>query len=318
MSSRREVLVAILKTPDALVRARELGWYHIPVEEAQKRLKGRWPPERIAFYQGKVHGDEAYSISYYAQVRDIRQVLRRELFPHEAEHKRANKEYHKLILGPLQRLPKPILSRRFRRIVFIPTTWDKFKSAVEINDLYDESPLEDRLWAELKRLEIAAERQEMVRVRGRDYALDFAIYCRWGKLDVETDGDTWHAEPKRIHLDNMRDNALVAIGWSLLRFNGRQIREEMNEYCLPTIIGTINNSGGLKRAQRIRVTELKGCSVEEVGRKYPNAYRKWAEQDDIRIATDYRAGKTVEQLAEAFERSPGAIRRRLRKLKLRR
>jgi hypothetical protein len=30
--------------------------------------------------------------------------------------------------------------------------------ALEINDLYDESPLEDRLWAEFKRLQISAER----------------------------------------------------------------------------------------------------------------------------------------------------------------
>lgn len=43
--------------------------------------------------------------------------------------------------------------------MFIPTTWEKFVNAVEINDLYDESSLEDQLWAQFKRLEISAERQ---------------------------------------------------------------------------------------------------------------------------------------------------------------
>jgi hypothetical protein len=69
--------------------------------------------------------------------------------------------------------------------------------AVEINDLYDESPLEDRLWAEMKRLQIHAERQEFVRADQHDYALDFALYCALGKIDVETDGDTWHANPAK-------------------------------------------------------------------------------------------------------------------------
>ena len=251
MSNRCEVLIAILKTADALVRARDCGWYHIPVRNAQKWLKDRWPPERIAFYQGKVHGDEAYAISYYAQVRNVHQVTRRELFPGESQDEKADDLYYKLALGPLRRLDKPILSRRRRRIVFIPTTWEKFKDAVEINDLYDESPLEDRLWAGLKRLQIAAERQEFVRVSERDYVLDFAVYCTAGKLDVEADGDSWHADPKRIPLDNLRDNDLETAGWKLLRFNGCQIREEMAEYCLPTIVDNIKNIGGVDEGRLV-------------------------------------------------------------------
>lgn len=152
--------------------------------------------------------------------------------------------YYKVLLEPLERLKKPILSRRFRRIVFIPTTWEKFKNAVEINDLFDESPLEDRLWAEFKRLQISAERQEIVKVDNRRYFLDFAIHCRKGKLDVETDGDTFHSDPKRIPADNRRNNDLQTVGYKVLRFNGLQIREEMTEYCVPTIVRNIKNAGG--------------------------------------------------------------------------
>ncbi|MFC1734741.1 endonuclease domain-containing protein [Candidatus Hydrogenedentota bacterium] len=251
MSNRGEVLVGILKTASALIRARDERWYHVPTYIVQKRLKNRWPPKWMAFYQGKVHGNEAYSIRYYAQVLTIRQALRRELFPEEVQGHNADREYYKINLGPLQTLTKPILSRRWRRIVFIPTTWEKLMTAIEINDLYDESPLEDRLWAELKRLKISAERQEFVKVKGHHYALDFAIYCTAGKLDIETDGDTWHSDPARIPLDNVRDNDLETAGWRLLRFNGHQVREEMNEYCLPTIVENISNAGGIDEGRLI-------------------------------------------------------------------
>ena len=147
--------------------------------------------------------------------------------------------------SPLQRLPQPIFSRRRRLIVFIPTTWRKFVNAAEINDLYDESPLEDRLWAELKRLNISAERQEFMPAKGHTYALDFAIYCTLGKIDIETDGDTWHTDPERISLDNLRDNDLETADWKLLRFNTPCIMEKMAEYCLPTIVENINTLGGL-------------------------------------------------------------------------
>lgn len=245
MPNSGEVLIAIINNRPDFEIARNRHWYRIPVTSAEKWLKDRWPPRWLAFYQTKVFAEEAFAVNYYARVLDINQASRQELFPHEPESEKSSRRYYQLILEPLKRLPKPVLSRRWRRIVFIPTTWEKLRSAAEINDLYDEGPLEDRLWAELKRLEVSAERQEFVQVKGRDYALDFAIYCTSGKLDVETDGDTWHGDPKRIPLDNLRDNDLETAAWKLLRFNGQQIREEMEEYCLPTIAENINNLGGV-------------------------------------------------------------------------
>ncbi|UZQ55981.1 hypothetical protein OOK60_07950 [Trichothermofontia sichuanensis B231] len=41
-------------------------------------------------------------------------------------------------MGPLPRLPAPILSRRWQRINFIPTIGEKFIQAMEINNLYHE------------------------------------------------------------------------------------------------------------------------------------------------------------------------------------
>jgi len=242
---RGQVLVAIMNNLLDFNIAQDQQWYRIPVRSTRKRLRERWPPRWLAFYQTKVFGPERWAINYYAPVRRIRLVPRRELLPEDTSHPRAHGMYHKIEIGRLQRLPRPIVSRRWRRIVFIPTTWEKFISAVEINDLFDESPLEDRLWAEFKRHDIDAERQYFLQVKASLYALDFAIFCDRGQLNVETDGDRWHADPERIPLDNQRDNDLAGAGWSVLRFNGKQIREQVAEYCIPAAMKTMNRLGGL-------------------------------------------------------------------------
>jgi very-short-patch-repair endonuclease len=251
MSNRNEVLVAILNNPSDFEVARDKHWYRVPIDSADKWLKNRWPPQWLAFYQTKVFGIEAHAVNYYARVLDVQEVSRWQLFPDQPRDERAMRRYYKLMIGPLVRLPKPIPSRRLRRIVFIPTTWEKFINAYEINDLYDDSPLENRLWAEMKRLQISAERQEYIKVKGRNYALDFAVYCASGKLDIETDGDTWHSDPKRIPQDNLRDNDLATNGWKVLRFNTSQIDEQMAEYCLPTIVENIKKLRGVDEGRLI-------------------------------------------------------------------
>jgi len=251
MSKRGELLAAIINNLPDFAIARDKHWYHIPVSSVEKWLSNRWPPQWLAFYQTKVFDQEAYSINYYAEIINVKRVYRWQLFPDRPSDNKSNRRYYQLFLQPLQRLPKPILSRRLRRIVFIPTTWEKFVKAVEINDLYDESPLEDFLWAEFKRLQISAERQEFIEVEKHNYFLDFAIYCATGKIDVETDGDVWHANPERAAQDNLRDNDIKTVGWRVLRFNSHQIREETQEYCLPTIVKNINKLGGMDEGKFI-------------------------------------------------------------------
>ncbi len=243
MAQPGEVLVAIMNNKQDFAAAHDQHWYRIPVSSAKKWLKGRWPPEWLAFYQTKIFGPEKYAINYYARVLDIEEVYRSQLFPDQPHNAKSNRRYYKLVLEPLRKRPKPIFSQRRRRIVFISTTLQKFTQAVEINDLYNESPLEEKLWAEFKRLKIQAERQEFVKVSDGDYALDFAIHCKEGNIDVETDGDTWHSNPEKAAQDNRRDNALKTVGWHVLRFNTHQIREEMTEYCIPTIVKTVKSLG---------------------------------------------------------------------------
>ncbi|MCL7454484.1 MAG: DUF559 domain-containing protein [Anaerolineae bacterium] len=241
-AQRGEVLVAIMNSERDFAILRDNLWYRIPVDTAPRR----WPPRWLAFYQTKVFGDERWSVNYYGGVRDIRIRRGQDLGLYEPPDPKANRYYYQVYLANLERLAQPILSRRWRRIVFIPTTWAKFDGALEINDLFDESPLEDRLWAELKRLEIAAERQWDVNVGEAWYKLDFALFCEKGPLDLETDGDTWHVGTESSDKDNVRDNDLKTTGWQVMRFTGRQIREQMVDYCIPKITEMINRLDGLK------------------------------------------------------------------------
>ena len=240
-SQRGEVLVAIMNNERDFGILHDQLWYRIPVDKAPRR----WPPEWLAFYQTKVFGDERWSVNYYGRVKEIDIAKRRELLPEDPIDHKSYRHYYQVKFHSLERLPSPIFSRRWRRIVFISSTWEKFVRAAEINDLFDDSPLEDRLWAQLRRLRIEAERQWRVKVGTSWYFLDFALFCLKGKINVETDGDTWHADPRRIPQDNRRANDLEVNGWHVLRFNGHQVREELEDYCVPKITEMVNRLDGL-------------------------------------------------------------------------
>lgn len=242
MQDRSEVLIAIMNNKRDFGILQDEGWYRIPVVSAPKR----WPPKWLAFYQTKVFEDEAFAVRYYGRVSGIEVVDRKTLFPKEPPNPKSNRKYYQLRLERVDTLDNPITTNRPRRLVFIPTTWHKFIHAEKLNDLFDDSPLEDKLWGEFKRLEIGVERQwEFRSERKTLYRLDFALFCKKGFVDIETDGDYWHARKERIPLDNKRDNFLQSRGWHVLRFNGHQIRERMKKECIPRILETVNTLDGM-------------------------------------------------------------------------
>ncbi|MFM8442937.1 MAG: endonuclease domain-containing protein [Methylococcus sp.] len=261
--TKGELLVSILNNNRDFQILCENLWYRIPVDSAEKWLRHRWPPKWIAFYQTKIFEKEAYSIRYFSEVIDITTVSRHALFPKEPPSPKQKKTYYQIKIKPLQILQKPIYSHRWRRITFILSTWEKFINASEINDLYDDIPLEDHLWAELKGLGVDAERQEFVTIKNHNYFLDFAVYCMQGKLDLETDGDAWHSNKERAKQDNFRDNLLKTEGWRVLRFNTHQIKEDMSNYCIPIIAENINRLGGLnKNDSQGKIIKLKNTSSQ--------------------------------------------------------
>jgi very-short-patch-repair endonuclease len=239
-SMRGELLVAIMRDQRDFKILQEQHWYRIPTEKAPRRL-----PDWLAFYQTAEFGEEAYAIRYYGHVSEIRRTFRYELFPDEPENDKTNREYFQFCLESIQALHLPILSRRWRRIVFIPTTWSKFVRAAEINDLFDDSHLEDHLWAELKRNQIDAERQWNVLVGRNRYKLDFAVFCQRGNLGIEVDSDQWHHDPANVDRDKLRSNALAGQGWRMLSLPEHKVREQLEDYCVAEIKFNISELGGL-------------------------------------------------------------------------
>jgi hypothetical protein len=177
------VLVTLVADPQDFSLIRDEHWYRIPYSRAPKGVHA----EYLAFYFGRRFGTEKWAIHYYARNHGHELVRRRELLPHQLEHPRADRLYHKVQLGPLIKREKPIISVRWRRVTFIHTTWDRFVDASEINDLFvDGGPYVDRLYAILKDRGIQAERAYRVNEAGAIYVLPLVIPCRHGRLGLRT------------------------------------------------------------------------------------------------------------------------------------
>jgi len=242
MQAEAPVLVAILNNVRDFRIARDQHWYRIPAKSALRLTH----PRILAFYQTKIFDADRWSIRWYSEVRRVERLTRRELLPEQPDHPRAADEYYCLRLGPLQRREQPIPSRALRRVTFIPTVWCKFQQAEEINDLWDESPLEDTVWSSFKREGVMAERQFVISEAKTTYILDFAIACDRGQLDIECDGDTWHLQPDSVRYDKRRGNWLESHGWKVMRFDSQEINNEMSK-CLTQVKLAIKNMGGMKR-----------------------------------------------------------------------
>ncbi|HLF89869.1 MAG TPA: DUF559 domain-containing protein [Anaerolineales bacterium] len=243
---KQEVLVALLREVSDLAILELEEWYRIPLDKAPK-----WRPQWLAFYQPKAFKENAYRIEYYGRVEKIDVVPRRELI-NEFESAKSDKLYWRIQLEKLEKLENPIISLIPRRLLFVPTTWEKFSKAEFINDIFDDSPLEDELWRILKRENIRAERQWEVKIGNRFFYLDFAIFCKKGQIDVEADGDTFHrATKEQIDADLDRNNQLYKANWQPLRFSSRQIRVNHGKYVIEEIESSINRLDGLKRDSRV-------------------------------------------------------------------
>ncbi|MCA9982065.1 MAG: hypothetical protein KDD89_14575 [Anaerolineales bacterium] len=125
------ILVAYVPRPQDFELIRAQGWYRIPEKNAPKGIHA----EFIAFYFGRTFGERKWAIHFYAENRGHELVRRVDLLPDEPAHPRAQEAYIKLQLGALQRLAEPIVSLRWRRLLFLHTTGDRFLTAREVRDL---------------------------------------------------------------------------------------------------------------------------------------------------------------------------------------
>lgn len=126
------VLVCVVTRPADLARAREQGWYRVPVRRAPRALAA----EYIAFYQTAAFGAERWSVRWLAPVLRVSIAARHELLPDEPCHPRAGDRYYRLAIGPLAALPLPVPARRLRRVSFIPTTLGQLARARDVRELW--------------------------------------------------------------------------------------------------------------------------------------------------------------------------------------
>lgn len=221
------VLVALVNQPRDLDLVRAEHWYRIPAKHAPAHLS---QARYLAFYLTKNFGDAKWTIREYAPIRGHELVRRRDLFPDESHHPRADEAYYKLQLGPLIELPRPIVSRRGRRLLFIFTNGAKFSRAVEINDLLGKDDLDDELWHALKASGVEAERQISVRDARARYRVDFWIACQRGNLAILL-GDT----PRRMPAGKR---------WHALQFSSADLEHHLDD-CAHQVTRRVRELGGI-------------------------------------------------------------------------
>ena len=140
------ILVAIMPTPEDLQIARVLGWYRIPIKSAPRILN----VDFIAFYQPATFVDRKWRVEYLAPVMGHELTTRIELLREQVHHPRADEEYFKIQLGPVQHLRTPILAGKWKRFSFLYTTGEYFQQATRLTDLTVRPGERRRLWKALR------------------------------------------------------------------------------------------------------------------------------------------------------------------------
>jgi hypothetical protein len=165
-------------------------------------------------------------------VRGHELATRAELLRTQPDHPRANEMYYKIQIGPLERLPRSIPSRRWRRLTFLYTTGEKLAAAEEINDLIVQSAERERLWKALYERGLVAERQYELGTKGE---IDLALLCELGKLGI-TVGDASSGHPLELK---------ERPGWEYLAFPEATVNASLPEV-MQTIEQAVQRLGGVK------------------------------------------------------------------------
>jgi hypothetical protein len=140
------ILVCLLPSPRDLEIACLLGWYRIPFRSAPKVVA----VDYLAFYQSGSFGEGAGRIEWIAPVRGHELITRLELLYDEPDHPKAREEYFKIQLGALEKLPRPVLAEKWKRLTFLYTTGEYLLKAQTLNDLVVQSDECQLLWQSLR------------------------------------------------------------------------------------------------------------------------------------------------------------------------
>lgn len=245
------VLVAMLPEPKDWAILHEQHWYRIRKLDSSPDIIKNGSAEYIAFYHtAKFATDLKHKVVKYAKIKRIVTASRLQLFPNESrDHGQVNQQYYKVEFDELLTLPQPIVSRRGHRVTFVPTTEKKFFSgSTDFNRLFKGSFLEEDMESIMDEWGIEYEREYREFVDNKKYYdLDFAIFCKNGKIDIECDGDTYHVGNENVHRDKTRNNELESYKWKVLRYTTTHFKKE-REHMKKTIYKTIQACGGATKA----------------------------------------------------------------------
>ncbi len=247
------VLVGVLKRKrdlDILLMER---WYRMPLSHAPVKPFGY-----LALYEPALFGLPAQAsatgkrIRYYARVLGRETLPRKKLLPDEALDPRAEAPYVKLTLGTPQLLTHPIRNTTPRRVSFGFTTIGRLLTARNLLELYNVPPTEDIVRLALRGAGIPAVPQRFVagegkplnRVRGKRYRMDFAIFCKKGKIAIECDNRRAHSSPVAMKHDREKDAFFRRHGWRVVRLTEHDITFELGS-CLARLRHIIASLGGL-------------------------------------------------------------------------
>ncbi len=246
---KKDIVIGVLKNKRDLPIALHDKWYRIPVKSAPNIVRDN-QIKYLGLYQGKAFKDSPSQIQWYGEVKNITICKRIELLPEENNNSNANEDYYKIELAEMIRLPEPIKAIRPRRITFIVTAFERFLKAKELNEVFLESYIEEKVWDALKSEGIDAERQYEIyyneKKKQRFFRLDFGLFCKKRNIDLECNGDIFHHENKDdIKKDKTRDRILTKKGWAISRFTRDEINTKLTD-CINELEEMIDNFGGLQ------------------------------------------------------------------------
>jgi len=233
------VLVAVVPRLRDWELIRSEHWYRIPVSRAPRRIAAQY----LAFYHPRVFRNTRWTISYYASVRRYCLARRRDLLPDEADHPRADHLYYKIEIGSLKRLPRPIPSRKLRRVTFIMTTMSRLLGARDVVDLWEHDGARDRLWRALRARDIQAHRDYVITERGLRYRADLAVLAAQRGMAVECVGHVTAPLAKDRSLYSPWDRIMSEHGWVLQCFSVAEILTDL-EACVEMVARFVESGKG--------------------------------------------------------------------------
>lgn len=211
-----KVLIAVLKTQRDLNILLEKQWYRIPKKYAPKRKY-----DIIAFYQPANFKERGKQIQYYGVVSSKHLCKRRELIDDGIDSEQI---YYKVSFLRIVKLKNPIINENKLRVSFKYTTFGKLYSSSDLGELFNIPDIEKMVESILKELKLNYKREFVVKTnKGKSYRLDFCVFFKKEKIDIECDGEKWHSLKAQKIIDNKRDDDLKKMGFHVLRLKESEI-----------------------------------------------------------------------------------------------